>query len=124
MTVKRITLVWRAMTLALVLAMILSACAPQTVVETVVVTQEVEKVVEKTVEVEVEKIVQVTAEPISEYTEAPQLAALVGEGKLPPVDERLPENPMVVLPVDSVGKYGGTWHRGWGGIKDFHCFGP
>jgi peptide/nickel transport system substrate-binding protein len=123
MTVRRITLVWRAMTLALVLAMILSACAPQTVVETVVVTQEVEKVVEKTVEVPVEKIVQVTAEPITKYTEAPQLAKMVEEGKLPSVEERLPENPMVVLPVDSVGKYGGTWHRGWRGIKDFHCFG-
>jgi peptide/nickel transport system substrate-binding protein len=30
---------------------------------------------------------------------------------LPPVEERLPENPVVVEPVDSIGTYGGTWRR-------------
>jgi peptide/nickel transport system substrate-binding protein len=114
---------WKVLTLALVLAMVLGACAQQPVVQTVVVTQEVEKVVEKTVEVQVEKVVEVTPVPPSKYSEAPQLAKLVEEGKLPPVEERLPENPLMVLPVDSIGKYGGVWHRGWRGIKDFHCFG-
>lgn len=42
------------------------------------------------------------------YNEAPMLAKLVREGKLPPVEERLPEKPVVVTPVRSVGKYGGT----------------
>jgi peptide/nickel transport system substrate-binding protein len=51
------------------------------------------------------------------------LAEQVKAGKLPSVDERLPDNPLVVQPIESVGKYGGTWYRGWRGIKDFHCYG-
>ena len=35
---------------------------------------------------------------------------LVAEGKLPPVEERLPENPRVIDPLDSIGTYGGTAH--------------
>ena len=61
--------------------------------------------------------------PEPTYKEAPQLAALVAENKLPLVEERLPTNPLVVQPVESVGQYGGTWYRGWRGINDFHCFG-
>jgi hypothetical protein len=98
----------------LALTLILGACATPTP-ETIVQTVEVEKEVVKTVEVK--------PELPSEYSEAPQLAELVAAGDLPPIDERLPENPLVVLPVKSVGQYGGTWHRGWRGINDFHCFG-
>lgn len=47
---------------------------------------------------------------VSKYKEAPMLAELVKAGKLPPVDERLPKDPPVVVPVESVGQYGGTWH--------------
>lgn len=43
------------------------------------------------------------------YHEAPELAARVAAGELPPVAERLPENPLVVEPVERIGKYGGTW---------------
>ena len=43
------------------------------------------------------------------YNEATMLAKLVQEGKLPPVAERLPENPLVVTPIERIGKYGGTW---------------
>jgi peptide/nickel transport system substrate-binding protein len=57
------------------------------------------------------------------YQEAPMLAELVKAGKLPPVEKRLPENPLVVKPVESVGKYGGVWRRGWRGINDYHTFG-
>jgi len=51
------------------------------------------------------------------YNEAPMLAELVKAGKLPPVEERLPEEPLVVGPgtliprehVDlKIGQYGGT----------------
>ena len=41
------------------------------------------------------------------YQEAPQLAALVKAGKLPPVDQRLPKEPMVLTPTEAVGTYGG-----------------
>lgn len=43
------------------------------------------------------------------YQEAPQLASLVEAGQLPPVEERLPENPMVLEPLESIGQYGGDW---------------
>lgn len=43
------------------------------------------------------------------YNEAPMLAELVAAGELPPVDERLPPEPLVIEPVEQVGVYGGTW---------------
>jgi len=44
----------------------------------------------------------------AQYNEAPMLAQQVQAGLLPPVDERLPENPAIVEPVEQIGKYGGT----------------
>ena len=44
--------------------------------------------------------------------EAPSLAKLVQDGKLPPLAQRLPKNPVVVTPQASVGQYGGTMHAG------------
>ena len=43
--------------------------------------------------------------------EAPMLTEMVDKGELPALEERLPENPMVVQPVSEVGKYGGAWRR-------------
>jgi len=45
------------------------------------------------------------------FQEAPMLAALAREGKLPPAAERLPENPLVITPPEQRGPYGGTWAR-------------
>jgi peptide/nickel transport system substrate-binding protein len=45
------------------------------------------------------------------YNEAPTLAEMVEAGELPPVDERLPADPLVHTPVEMVGQYGGTWRR-------------
>lgn len=53
-----------------------------------------------------------------DYTEAPTLKAAVDAGDLPPVDARLPENPMVVTPLESVGSYGGTWRSALKGTYD------
>jgi len=55
----------------------------------------------------------------TKYKEAPVLAALVKAGKLPPVDKRLPEHPLVV-PGDAIGQYGGVWRRGFLGPSDFN----
>ncbi len=52
------------------------------------------------------------------FSEAPMLAELVKAGKLPPVEQRLPSEPMVVKPLHEVGKYGGTWRRGFTGPGD------
>jgi ABC-type transport system substrate-binding protein len=43
--------------------------------------------------------------------EAPMLAEMVNNGQLPPVEERLPEEPIVLEPVERTGTYGGEWRR-------------
>ncbi len=53
--------------------------------------------------------------------EAPELAALVRAGKLPPVAQRLPENPQVVTPTASVGKYGGKLRNALAGDADHNA---
>ena len=105
-------------------------------------------VVEQTVQVQVEVEVTPTPEPIrspfitddpaagsdswptiydangdlfpkpSSFKEAPMLAAMVAAGDLPPVEERLPENPLVIQPAGGIGKYGGTWYRAFTGPAD------
>ncbi len=52
------------------------------------------------------------------FNEAPDLAAQVKAGKLPPVAQRLPQEPLVIKPLHEVGKYGGTWRRGFLGPGD------
>src|SRR5437762_6716309 len=52
------------------------------------------------------------------FKEAPQLAELVKAGKLPPVQERIGQDPLVVRPLREIGKYGGTWRRGLTGAFD------
>ena len=52
------------------------------------------------------------------FKEAPQLAELVKAGKLPPVGERIGQDPLVIKPLREIGKYGGTWRRGFTGPFD------
>ena len=49
------------------------------------------------------------------FKEAPMLAEQVKAGKLPPVEQRLPQELLVVKPVHEIGKYGGTWRRAFTG---------
>jgi len=49
-----------------------------------------------------------TGKGIEKFDESPMLRTLVAAGKLPPVEERLPEEPLVVKPIEKVGQYGGT----------------
>ena len=65
----------------------------------------------------------------TKFNEAPQLAEMVKAGKLPPVQERIGQDPLVIKPVHEIGKYGGTWRRGFTGPADFWngyrcCAGP
>lgn len=50
----------------------------------------------------------VDASPMA-FAEAPALAAMVAAGTLPPLEERLPDAPVVVEPLEEIGTYGGTW---------------
>lgn len=74
---------------------------------------------------------------LESYSEAPFLSDLVAQGALPPLEERLPETPLVFKTgamSDGIGEYGGVFrhviggrpegwhwmagqHQGWGGIN-------
>src|SRR5207244_5376500 len=54
----------------------------------------------------------------TKFHEAPTLAEQVKAGKLPPVDKRLPADPLVVRVVERAGQYGGVWRRAFLGPAD------
>jgi len=53
---------------------------------------------------------KVTGKRIERYNESPMLRTKVAAGELPPVEERLPEEPSVVNPYEGIGEYGGIVH--------------
>ncbi len=62
------------------------------------------------------------AAPPSQYNEAPMLRELVEAGSLPPVDQRLPKEPLVQPVVEEIGQYGGTLRRGFLGPSDHNNY--
>ena len=50
------------------------------------------------------------------------LAEQVKAGKLPPVEQRLPADPLVVPVVERTGQYGGVWRRAFLGPADFNNY--
>jgi peptide/nickel transport system substrate-binding protein len=120
---------YKLTSLLLVIVTLLAACSTPTpeVVE-VTVEKVVTEVVKETIVVEepaeiVEKVVTATPPPGAKYNESPVLANLVDRDKLPPVDQRLPANPMVIEPLVEQGQYGGNLRFGfvggsaaWGGL--------
>ena len=46
-----------------------------------------------------------TGKKISKFTESPMLTSLVSANKLPSVEKRLPDNPLVIEPWEKIGKY-------------------
>jgi len=89
--------------------------------ETLVVEKEVvvikEVRVEKVVDREVVRIVEVE-KLFASFGESPALAQRVQAGKLPPVNERLPKQPMLIPVFGEIGKYGGTMRRFYLGPAD------
>lgn len=55
----------------------------------------------------VEEYTEATGNSINSYGEAPSLAEQVAAGELPTVEERISSEPMVVIPLNEVGTYGG-----------------
>lgn len=100
---------WTAVTgSAVVLALILTACAPPAAPPAAPPPA---------------TPVPATPTPVpSKYNEAPMLKELVEKGELPPVDERLPEEPLVEEAVEEVGQYGGTLRRGFLGPSDHNNY--
>ncbi|QDY70655.1 ABC transporter substrate-binding protein [Qingshengfaniella alkalisoli] len=58
-----------------------------------------------------------TGNAVAEYTEAPVLDQRVQNADLPPVTERLPEDPLVLEALE-IGTYGGTWRSTVKGNND------
>ena len=70
---------------------------------------------------ESESCAKPTAAPTAvKFTEAPVLADLVKAGKLPPIEQRLPKNPMVMVGYEGIGKHGGLWRRAYQGVSDIN----
>ncbi len=55
----------------------------------------------------------ITGKTIESFSEAPMLRVKVAAGELPPVEERLPQEPGVTVPRDEIGEYGGTLTGWW-----------
>jgi peptide/nickel transport system substrate-binding protein len=49
----------------------------------------------------------------SRFNERPEFAEMVARGDLPPVEQRIGQDPLVLRPLDDVGTYGGTLRRGF-----------
>ena len=81
--------------------------------ETVVVTKEVPVEVSREVVKVVERIVEAESMAFESLGEAPMLAELVRAGKLSPVEERVPKDPMIIPVVESIGRYGGEIRRAY-----------
>ena len=122
--------------IVLVFSLILGACAPATPAPTQPPKEEPKPVETQAPAAPTEKPAEpapaateapaaptaAPAEPESKYSEAPMLTELVEKGELPPVEERLPANPLVIPTVESIGKYGGTWRRGFLGPSDYNNY--
>ncbi|RME96821.1 MAG: hypothetical protein D6768_21045, partial [Chloroflexi bacterium] len=60
--------------------------------------------------------------PGGTYNEAPMLAEMVAAGELPPVDERLPDDPLIENVAEEIGQYGGVLRRGFLGPSDHNNY--
>jgi peptide/nickel transport system substrate-binding protein len=63
------------------------------------------------------------------FNESPEFARQVAAGTLPPVAERIGQDPLVIKPLHETGRYGGTLRRGFLGVQDTQnanrfCAGP
>ena len=68
-----------------------------------------------------EVIVEVPVETPIKFNEPQSSAQKVASGRLPPVEDRLPQNPWVI-PAQEIGRYGGEIRRGYTGPGDFWNF--
>ena len=65
---------------------------------------------------------EATGHEITSYQEAPELTARVTSGEIPPVEQRLPKEPLVLVPMEKVGQYGGSMRVGSVGFTGWTDF--
>ena len=70
-------------------------------------------------DIESAELVTDTSQYPTAFKERPEFAAMVEAGKLPPVAERIGEDPLVLRPLDTIGTYGGTIRRAYTGVSDY-----
>src|SRR5215470_10736346 len=58
------------------------------------------------------------AEQSGKHKDPPALAEQVKAGQLPPIEQRIPEQPLIVPTVEKIGEYGGVWRRAFLGPAD------
>jgi len=61
-----------------------------------------------------------TGKKIEKFNEAPMLRTKVAAGELPAVEKRIPNEPLVVEPVEEIGQYGGTWRAAFTSGKPYN----
>ncbi len=120
---------WTAITLLAIVALFAAACGPRPELPAAEEAPAAEAEAEDAAPAEEEAAAEAEEAPAEGAAaadtggkEAPMLAELVARGELPPLEERLPAEPLVVEPYESIGKYGGTWHRAFLGVKDYHAW--
>lgn len=95
--------------IVVLLSLVLASCAPATPTATPA---------PQATEAEAPTTVPPTEPPASKFQESPMLADKVTAGDLPPVDERLPENPRVIKALTGEqGVYGGELRVGFTGTQ-------
>jgi peptide/nickel transport system substrate-binding protein len=80
-------------------------------------------------DIESAELVTDSSEFPTSFNERPEFAEMVAAGTLPPVAERIGEDPLVLRPLNDIGVYGGTIRRAYLGVSDaknasFFCSGP
>ena len=103
-----------AFALLLVAGLMLSACQSQVVEVEVVVTPTAIPISRELIREGLSgpEVVLDSAQWPDAYSEAPMLMEMVEAGSLPPVEDRLPLEPLVLKPLNEIGQYGGIVRRG------------
>jgi peptide/nickel transport system substrate-binding protein len=70
-------------------------------------------------DIEAAELVTDTSQYPMAFAERPEFAAMVEAGELPPVAERIGQDPLVMRPLDSIGTYGGEIRRAYTGTGDY-----
>jgi ABC-type transport system substrate-binding protein len=122
MNSKKLSFVRNLFGAFLVLSVVLTACQPAPPAPTEAPQTEAPTEAEVATQAATEPPAEATEAPVAGYNEAPMLKELVDAGQLPPVEERLPENPLVIPVTESTGVYGGVWHRGFLGPSDYNNY--
>lgn len=103
--VSRRNLHWLvALTLLSVIAMVMAGCGRATPAP---VATEAAPAVKEPTATAVPPTPTAEPEPAVSPHQAPKFQEMVLAGELPPLEQRLPKNPRVIEPLDSIGQYGG-----------------